>query len=232
MKAFAYLRVSKIRQELSPEAQRAQLEAYCVVKGYELVHIFEEPAISGGTILRERPEGSWLMAMLEECDTVIFTKLDRAFRDVVDCITTAADVIAAGKSLHFLDLGIDTSTAAGEMCMTILAGMARFERRRISERITEALAVVKSQGRHVGPAPFGSRNLARIVDGRKVDGGRHEAVDLEAPALALIASMRGKPLRSIAAELTRAGVPTRRGGTEWQASSVGKIVKRMEAHAD
>lgn len=227
MKAFAYLRVSKIRQELSPEAQRAQLEAYCVAKGYELVHIFEEPAVSGGTILRERPEGAWLMAMLSECDTVIFTKVDRAFRDVPDCLVTASDIAAAGKSIHFLDMGVDTTTAAGEMFLTFMVAMARFERRRISERITEALAVVKAQGRKIGPAGFGYRNAARVVEGRKVDAGRHEPLADEARGLRLVSSMRGKPVRAIAAALTAANVPTRRGGKVWQPSSVAKIVRRM-----
>lgn len=226
MKAFAYLRVSKIRQELSPEAQRAQLEAYCAVKGYDLVHIFEEPAVSGGTSLRERPEGAWMMAMLSECDTVIFTKVDRAFRDTPDCLLTAAEIDAAGKSLHFLDMGVDTTTAAGEMFLTFMVAMARFERRRISERITEALAVVKSQGRKIGPAGFGFRNLARIVDGRKVDAGRHEPLDIEAGGLQIVKGMLGKPVRQIAAALTAAKIPTRRGG-RWGTGNVGKIVARL-----
>jgi site-specific DNA recombinase len=228
MKAFAYLRVSKVRQELSPEAQRAQLEAYCVVKGYELVHIFEEPAVSGGTSFRERQEGAWLMALLDECDTVIFTKVDRPFRDTPDCLMTVADIDDAGKSLHFLDMGVDTTTAAGEMFLTFMVAMARFERRRISERITEALAVVKAQGRKIGPAPFGYRNLAHDVNGRKVDGGLHEPIERDAFWLQFIfeSAKRGQSLRSIAAQLNFKGVPTRRGG-QWRPSTVAKIVRRM-----
>lgn len=226
MKAFAYLRVSDVRQELSPEAQRLQLEAYCVVKGYELVHVFDESAVSGGTELRERPEGAWMLAMLDQVDAVIFAKLDRAFRDTVDCLLTAADIGAAGKSLHFLDIGIDTSTAAGEMCMTFLAGAARFERRRISDRISEALSIVTKQGRRIGPAPFGFRNRAHTVDGRKMDAGLHAAEEAEAPALALIHSMKGRPLREIAAALSDAGVPTRRGGP-WHPFTVSKVLRRM-----
>lgn len=227
MKAFAYIRVSKLRQELSPEAQRAQLEAYCVVKGYELVRIFEEPAVSGGTILRERQEGAWMMALLGEVDAVVFSKVDRAFRDTVDCLTTAADIGAAGKSLHFLDLGIDTSTAAGEMFLTFMVGMARFERRRIGDRITEALEVVKSQGRKIGPAPFGSRNAVKLVDGRKVGAGVHEPIESEARALSLIRGWRGDgyTLREIASALNDGNISTRRGG-QWHPQTVKQILAR------
>jgi len=228
MRAFAYLRVSDVRQELSPEAQRAQLEAYCIVKGYELVHLFEEPAVSAGTRLRARQEGSKLLARLGDVDAVVFAKLDRAFRDTIDCLVTAADLAAAGKSLHFLDLGIDTSTAAGEMCMTFLAGAARFERRRIGDRIREALAEVKKQGRKVGPAGFGFANKARVgANGRKVDAGLQEPVAVEASVVNDIVYMhrRGMSLRQIARDLHLRGIPTRRGG-QWSGEHVRKILAR------
>jgi len=51
-----------------------------------------------------------------------------------------------GWSLVALDLGVDTTTPAGEALASTLAVFAQFERRLIGER-TNALAVKKS-GRH------------------------------------------------------------------------------------
>lgn len=230
MKAFAYLRVSTDRQEVV--AQRAQAAAYAAYHRYELLDLADEIDVSGSVPFAERPVGAELLRRLAECDAVIVTKVDRAFRDTVDAILTVALLQKAGKSVHFLDMGLDTTTPAGELCLTVMAAFAAFERRRIGERIKEKLAAVQTQGRKIGPAPFGYRNLARMVDGRKVDGGRHEAVEDEQRMIARIRMLRsgsgGKAMsyRAIAEMFERYGVPTRRGG-KWAPETVRKIVRRM-----
>lgn len=226
MKAAIYIRVSTLKQELSPAAQEEQARLYCQMKGYKVAAVFQEIGVSGGKEFASRAKGSELLARLAEFDIVVLTKLDRAFRSTVDCILTVEKLRAAGKVIVFLDLSIDSSTPAGMLCLTMLAAFASFERQRIGERITEALGEVKAQGRKIGPAGFGFRNLARMVDGRKVDAGRHEPIDIEARGLQIISSMRGEPLRTIAAALTAANVPTRRGG-KWGTGNVGKIVARL-----
>lgn len=226
MKAFAYLRVSTDRQEV--EAQRSQVRAFAAYRDYELLDLPDEIDVSGSVPFARRPVGSQILARLGEVDAVIFPKVDRGFRDTVDAMLTVADLGAAGKDIHFLDMAMDTTTPAGKLCFTIMAAFAAFERERIGERIREKMAEkAKDKSWHVGPAGFGFRNVARVVDGRKVDAGRHEAHDAESSALAIVMSLRGQPVRLIAAALKRAGVPTRRGG-EWQPSTVAKILKRME----
>lgn len=227
MKALGYIRVSKVSQELSPEAQRKQIEAYCAFKGYGLEHIFVDAGTSGGVVLSERPDGAWLVSMLGSVDAVVFAKLDRAFRDVPDCTTTVRELVGAGKSVHFLDLGIDTSTPTGELFVTIVAAFAQFERRRISERITDALAVVTEQGRHIGPAPFGSRNAVRVVDGQRVDAGVLAPIAEEQAVVAEVLALRsrGLHLSVVADELHRRGLPTQRGG-RWSPEMVRRIERR------
>lgn len=226
MKAFAYLRVSTDRQEV--EAQRSQVRAFAAYKGYELIDIPDEIDVSGSVPFAKRPVGAEILRRLSEAAAVIFPKVDRGFRDTVDAMITVADLRAAGKDIHFLDMALDTTTPAGELCFTMMAAFAAFERRRIGERIREKMAEkAKDPSWKVGPAGFGYRNLARIVDGRKVDGGRHAPLELEAVGLQIVEGMRGRPLRQIAAALTAAGVPTRRGGT-WGPGNVAKIVNRMQ----
>lgn len=230
MKAFAYLRVSTDRQEV--EAQRSQVTAYAAYRDCELLPIPDEINVSGAVPFAKRPVGAEVMRRLDECDVVIFAKVDRGFRDTVDAILTVDALRARGKDVVFLDLGIDTSTVMGRAFFQQTAVWAEAERGRTAERIREKLAEArKREGWKHGPAPFGFRNLAHVVDGRKVDGGRQAAHDSESLALDIIASLRGRPLRAIAAELTRQKVPTRRGG-KWAAGNVAKIVKRMAANGD
>lgn len=226
MNAAIYVRVSTTAQELSPAAQEEQGRLYCQMKGYNVAAVFHEIGVSGGKEFVARTRGAELLSRIAEFHVVVFAKLDRAFRSTVDCILTVEKLRAAGKVIVFLDLSIDSSTPAGMLCLTMLAAFASFERQRIGERISEALTEVRSQGRKIGPAGFGFRNLARIVDGRKVDAGRHEPLDIEARGLQIVGGMLGKPLREIAAALTAANVPTRRGG-KWGSSNVAKIVGRM-----
>jgi DNA invertase Pin-like site-specific DNA recombinase len=230
-RAFAYLRVSTGSQELSPLVQRDQIAAYCVVKGYMLVDVLEETGVSGTVPFARREQGGALLARLADVDAVVFSKLDRAFRDTVDCIMTVEQLRAAGKAVHFLDLGIDTTTAAGQLCMEMMASFAKFERRRIADRTKEALGAARIAGKKLGGVPFGFRPAARIVDGRKVDGGVHvpvaseQSVIEQVRALRFDARGRKRPFRAIAAELNRMGVPSPRGG-RWHGEQARRVVAR------
>lgn len=230
MKAFAYLRVSTDRQEV--EAQRSQVRAFAAYRGYGLLDIPDEIDVSGSVPFARRPVGGQILARLGEVEAVIFPKVDRGFRDTVDAMTTVADLRAAGKDIHFLDIALDTTTPAGELCFTMMAAFAAFERRRIGERIREKMAEkAKDPSWHVGPAPFGRRNLAHLVDGRKLFGGLHEAEETEDSVIDHIAHLRGNgaTIRFVAEELNHAGIKTRRGG-KWGTGNLGKIVKRMESN--
>lgn len=230
MKAAIYVRVSTTSQDLSPIAQEEQARFYCQMRGHEVVAVFVEIGVSGSTEFAARPQGAQLIVRLADFDVVIFTKLDRAFRSTVDCITTVELFRTAGKAVVFLDLNIDTSDPAGGLCLQMMAAFAEFERRRIGDRIKESLRVVKAQGRSVGQAPYGYRNRARLQNGRKVDGGLHEPVPEEQAVIARIMRRRGEKARlaDIAVELQRDRVPTRRGGT-WSPEHVRKIIARAEA---
>jgi DNA invertase Pin-like site-specific DNA recombinase len=56
MKVFSYLRVSSIMQvdNTSLTLQRQQIEAYCLLKGFDLVHTFCDAGVSGGMPIDER----------------------------------------------------------------------------------------------------------------------------------------------------------------------------------
>ncbi|MCU1520397.1 MAG: Resolvase domain protein [Arthrobacter sp.] len=78
------------------------------------------------------------------------TKMDRMARSTKN----AADIIETaqnqGWNLVMLDVAIDLTTPAGEAMANMLATFAQFERRMISQRMKEALAARKRDGKHNG----------------------------------------------------------------------------------
>src|SRR6187455_3248185 len=101
-------------------------------------------------------------------------------------------------ALVALDCAVDTSTPAGEAMAHVLATFGQFERRLISQRTKEALAVKRASGVRLGRPPTVPQAVVRRI--QRLRGG-------------------GFSLRAIADELNAAGVPTAQGGKQWYAAT-------------
>lgn len=78
------------------------------------------------------------IAALADGDTLIVTKLDRLARSTRDLLNTLAAIAAAGATFKSLGDGwANTDTPHGKLMVTILAGLAEFERHLILARTTE-----------------------------------------------------------------------------------------------
>jgi DNA invertase Pin-like site-specific DNA recombinase len=145
---------------LSLESQHQKLEDYCQTKSYELLQVYTDEGVSGGDPIGQREQGARLARKVMSSDAggVVAVRLDRLFRDALDCLECARAWRTLGVSLHLLDFGgetIDTSTAVGGMFLTMAAGFAEMERRLASERTIAALAAKKARGEQTGRVPFG-----------------------------------------------------------------------------
>ena len=148
-------------------------------------------------------------------------KLDRLFRNAVDCLSTVEAWDKRGVSLHLIDLGgssLDGSSAVGRMFLTMLSGFAEMERNLIRERTSAALQHKKRQGQRVGTVPFG---FTVGDDGKTLLPSPTEQKTIR-KMVAL--RRRGLSLRAVAAELNRRGFKTRRG-THWRNQYVGSILR-------
>ena len=222
--AVAYVRVSTIEQlaGVSLDAQEERIRLYCELQNIPLLRVYRDEGVSGGKKLADRPQGAALLDVLTHDDVghVVALKLDRLFRDAVDCLQTASDFDRRGVALHFIDLGgqaVNTASAMGRFFLTVIAGAAELERNVISERTSMALQHLKANGRKLGAPALG---LA----------GDTAAAEVE--TVRLILRMRGAPepstFRAIADELRRAGAKTKRGG-EWYPSTVRAVwLRRAE----
>lgn len=211
--AVAYVRVSteeQAREGVSLDAQTERVRAYCVGAGLELVALVREEAVSGSVPLAERAGGA---ALLEAIAThgaahVVALKLDRLFRDAVDCLEQSRTWDTAGVALHLVDMGgaaLCTGSALGRMFLTMTAAFAELERNLIGERTRVALHHKKSKGEAVSRAPRGMR----IVAGRlEPDPG---SVGLRIVARARVLRSQGMPLAAIATALEAEGFTPERG---------------------
>jgi|SRR5215469_7644113 len=136
MAVYGYARVSTKEQDLT--LQRAAL------KGAGCVQIFKE-TMSGAR--SDRPQLARLLKLLDQGDVVIVTRLDRLARSTLDLLNTIDAITKAGAEFRSLaDAWCDTTTPHGKLILTVLAGLAEFERALIMERTQAGIARARENG--------------------------------------------------------------------------------------
>jgi len=142
---IGYARTSTLDQKAGLEAQTRDLAA----TGCE--RIFEEQVSSVDVVKREALAEA--IAFARQGDTLVVTKLDRLARSVAHLVDVLAQLEGKGVALRILAMGIDTSTPTGKLMLTVLGGVAEFEREIMLERQREGIAKAKAAGKYKGRAP-------------------------------------------------------------------------------
>ena len=140
---YGYARVSTDGQ--SVDAQVRQLTKAGCKK------VFREIA-SGAKTDRVQPRKA--LAVLDADDVLVVTRLDRlarSTRDLLNTLATITDRKAGFRSLG--DTWADTTTPHGRLMLTVLGGLAEFERELIRARTGEGRARAKARGQSLG-RPF------------------------------------------------------------------------------
>jgi DNA invertase Pin-like site-specific DNA recombinase len=143
MTILGYARVSTDGQTL--DAQQAALQAAGATK------IFSEK-ISG--TVTDRKALAKAIAALGAGDVLLVTRLHRLARSTRDLLNTLAaisDRSAAFRSLA--DAWADTTTPHGRLMVTVLAGLAEFERSLILARTGDGRARAQARGVRFGRKP-------------------------------------------------------------------------------
>ena len=143
MTTIGYARVSTDGQTLDHQ-QAALRQAGCE-------RVFSEK-ISGA--VTDRPALAKAIAALGDGDTLIVCKLDRLARSTRDLLNTLAAVGEAGASFKSLgDQWADTTTPHGRLMLTVLGGLAEFERHLILSRTAEGRHRAQARGVRFGRKP-------------------------------------------------------------------------------
>jgi DNA invertase Pin-like site-specific DNA recombinase len=102
----------------------------------------------------DRKALSKALAGLGEGDVLLVTRLDRLARSTRDLLNILDQVSKAGAKFRSLaDAWADTSTMHGELMITILAGLATFERHLIRARTDEGRKRAQARGVRFGRKP-------------------------------------------------------------------------------
>ena len=143
MSIIGYARVSTTDQDL--DGQLAALKAAGAAM------IFREK-ISG--VRADRPQLKKMVAALRRGDLVIVTRLDRLGRSVRELLNLLAEFDKLGVGFRSLaDPWCDTTTAHGRLMLTVLGGLAEFERELIRQRTGEGRARALAAGVRFGRKP-------------------------------------------------------------------------------
>lgn len=143
MALYGYARVSTDGQSLS--AQRQELKDAGCEK------VFAE-TISGAK--SDRAQLRRALNALEKDDVLVVTRLDRLARSTRDLLNILAIITEKGAGFRSLrDTWADTTTPHGRLMLTVLGGLAEFERELIRTRTGEGRERAKARGVRLGRKP-------------------------------------------------------------------------------
>lgn len=204
---MAYIRVSTEEQKGSGAGLAAQRQAIlgeCDRRGWQLVGVIEDAGYSAKDLRRPGVRAALELLRSGDAEALVVAKLDRLSRSMLDFAGIMASAQKQGWGLIALDCAVDTTTPAGEAMANVLATFAQFERRLISQRTKDALAIKKAQGVRLGrPRQLPQDVVDRIRSEREL----------------------GSTLTGIAEGLNQGEVATAQGGRRWYPSTVRAVLR-------
>lgn len=151
-----YVRVSSVDQN-----EARQVEA---LNGVERLFVDK---VSGKNT--ERAALTELLAYVREGDTVQILSMDRLARNTADLLGLVETMTGKGVTVEFikerLTFSGDQSDHIGTLMLTILGGIAQFERALIKERQAEGIALAKAKGVYKGRKP--ALSAEQIAEARR-----------------------------------------------------------------
>ncbi len=155
MMIYGYARVSTEDQNLD-----LQLDA---LKKAGCEEIYKDVGVSA--VAKSRKGLDALFQALQEGDTLIIWKMDRAFRS----LRQALDVLETfeKRRIEFRSLTdqIDTTTPMGKCMYQVRNAFAELERSLISERTKAGMEAARSRGKHIGrPRALSARDIREARD--------------------------------------------------------------------
>jgi DNA invertase Pin-like site-specific DNA recombinase len=139
-----YARTSTADQVAGLEAQIRDLRA----AGAD--ELYQEQVSS---MAAARPQLDAALKFVRKGDTLVVTKIDRLARSISKLMVLVEQLCAKGVALRILDPDINTAGPMGKLVLTLLGGIAEFERAIMLERQREGIAKAKAEGKFKGRKP-------------------------------------------------------------------------------
>lgn len=211
----AYYRVSTARQGqsgLGLEAQKEAVENYLNGGNWNLLEEFTEVETGkGSNALEKRPVLKQAIAYAKQHKAkLIIAKLDRLARNVF----FVSALMESKVPFVCADM-----PEANELTLHIMAAMAQYEAKRISERTKEALKAAKRRGVELGTI----ENLQKGNNDRQ-EKAQQFAAKLKSTLEGFKA--QGLTQRQMVEQLNQIGVKTS-AGKEWKLMTLQRVLKRL-----
>ena len=158
-KVAVYARVSTDHEDQKNSIENQQIYFQNSIKlhpNWELYKIYADEGISG-TSLKHRQEFQKMMedAMQGKFDIILTKEVCRFARNTVDTLEKTRQLKNMGIEVRFLIDNISTFDSDGELRLTIMAGLAQDESRRISERVRFSINQEMKSGVAFGSNMYG-----------------------------------------------------------------------------
>jgi site-specific DNA recombinase len=250
-KTAIYMRVSteEQRERQSIMTQRDFAERYTALHSIVVYGWYGDDGISGTVPLDQRPQGSRMLADAKDgkLTDILIYRLDRLGRDPRLILNAVNDLEQIGVQVRSMTEPFDSSTPAGRLMLTMLSGMAGFERDSIVQRSLEGQhRMARNGGWLGGRAPYGyhvegSRQHMRIIPSEVlIEGTQYSEAGIIRLMFQLSAN-ESKSCYAIADHLNSLDIPTHRtlrnirvanaGGSvlptsgKWMAPVIQRILK-------
>ncbi len=144
MTTHAYCRVSTLDQYT--ENQKILINN----SPYKIDHWYIEFGVSGKIPFNQREQGKYLLNNIKSGDYVIFTKIDRIGRKMLDNLIVVQEILSKNVTVIILNMGQIDNTPTGKLILNIFSAFAEFEREQMLERQKDGFARAKQQGKKFG----------------------------------------------------------------------------------
>ena len=155
MALLGYARVSTDDQHLQGQLFALEI-AGCTT-------IYQETATGTKADTTTRPEFNRMVAAATAGDVIVTAKLDRIARSTLDLLNLMKQLADRGIKFRALNMPeFDTTSATGELIITMLGAIAAFERKLMLERQVDGITRAKAEGRYKGRVPTAKRQSAAV----------------------------------------------------------------------
>lgn len=149
LKAALYARVSKADESQDPQNQLMRLIACANERDWTVVGQYIDTA-SGADDNRPQLDRMMADARARRFGLILCVKVDRLARSVTSLYRILSELEARGVKFECTDQAISTNTPTGKLLLSVLAGVAEFERELIRDRTKAGLARARAQGKKLG----------------------------------------------------------------------------------